>query len=140
MTEIVKGKVVKVTKFEGGRYSYKLSDLNYYSGFGEPEFKEGANVEVEYKTNTGVDGKVYRNLVKVTRGDEQSTQQKIVMTAQEIEEKVVDLKLKITLAHQFAYDTAKVIIGRDPKGDEFSFVNSIVLNYLRGLYFMQNEN
>jgi len=141
MSETIKGNIKKVTKFEGGRYSYRLSDENYYSGFGEPEFNEGEFVNVEYRNNVGADGKVYRNIVRVTREGNQPAQSRAVLSPQEIEDAITDLKLRVATAHKYAYDTAKAIIGREPTGDEFSFVNSIVLNYLKGIYAIQyNRN
>mgnify|MGYP001590953028 CR=1 FL=1 len=122
-----KGKITKVTEFEGGRYSYRVED-NYYSGFGKPEFKEGENVIIDYKVNTGTDGKQYRNIQKVYVGEHNQ-----LLTEKLYDPESSNKKLKETVieAHKWAFDEVCKIIGREPTGQEFTFVNSMIVNYLK---------
>ena len=120
--EIVKGKITKVSDF-GGRYSYQLDDGQYYSAFGTPEFKEGDRIEIEYRLNV-VGDKEYKNILGVRKSKEGET------IKEDYGKGSVD-KEELANIHEWAYKTAKEIIGRDLVNGEFHFVNSLVVSYLK---------
>lgn len=146
--ENIKGKITKVTKFEGidgkqSRYSYKLDDNNYYSGFGDPELKENQIVSIDYKLNEGNDGKQYRNIAKVSlettgldtynKMTTNTVQSVPIQRLYDPENVVKDKKLKVVDIHKWAYEEVCKIIGREPIGDEMTLVNSMVVNYFKSV-------
>lgn len=64
----IKGKIEKITyRGEGEKKSFGIAMLgNWYSGWGECPYKEGDEVEFQYKENE-VNGKVYKNIFKPSK-------------------------------------------------------------------------
>jgi len=133
-TKQITGKIEEIKILaEGKSFAYVIKGI-WYSQFGQPTFKIGDIVMIQY-IQVEKDGKVYNNI----KGAFSETESKHIQFLSEIEVVKERTWNKVAEMHKRAYEEAREIIGREPCNDDMRFVNSMVMMFSKEYYFAKKN-